>query len=79
MMNESRRIKIIQAINETEKQLIKAEKRYNDTLECIARDEAEGFRVQDDWIIYKENDKQRVDQLKARIKKLDKMLLELVV
>lgn len=74
MTSETKRIKILIAMNETKMLLIKAEKRYNDTLECIARDESEGFTVQDGWITYRESDKKKVDQLKAHIEKLNGML-----
>jgi len=77
MTNEVKKARLIQSINETERDLIKAEKMYNDTLLCIKRDEEEGYRVTQTWLVYCNKDKKKVDCLKAHLEKLNKMLVKM--
>ena len=78
-MNEKAR-RIIQAINETESILKKAEKKYQDTIVCLKMEIAEnGFNkeLNKPWVEYALQDKKAVEGYKAHIERLQNMLAAL--
>lgn len=80
-MNKMNRI--ISAMNETERMLEKAKKKYNDTIICLKMEIAENkelgnpITANKGWIDYANQDKARVKELERHMEKLNGMLLEL--
>jgi exonuclease VII small subunit len=79
MTSKTKRTRIIEAMNETERTLEKARKRYSDSIECLKMEVIQNGKNKSDnkaWIDYCNQDKQRVKELEAHIAKLEKMLAE---
>lgn len=76
--------RILQAMRETEGQLEKATKLYNDSITCLKMDIAENEELGNPksanrcWVDYCNEDKARVKQLQAHLDKLNGMLNDLV-
>ena len=80
MTKETKKERIIQAMNETERMLETAEKRYADSIEALKMDVAKNGndkKANKDWVDYCNKDKERVKAQKMHMEKLEKMLLEL--
>lgn len=72
--------RIIQAINETESLLKKAEKKYQDTIVCLKMEIAENGsnkELNKPWVEYALQDKKVVDGYREHIERLQKMLAAL--
>lgn len=72
--------RIIQAINETESLLKKAEKKYQDTIACLKMEIAENGsnkELNKPWVEYALQDKKNVEGYKAHIERLQNMIAAL--
>jgi len=84
MMNTEKAKRIIQAINETERQLERATKKYNYSIACLKMDIAENAELGNPksanraWVDYCNEDKAEMNRYKAHIDRLAKMLHECV-
>jgi len=80
MTNIEKAKRIIQAINETERQLARATKKYNDSITCLKMDIAESAELGNSkaankaWVDYCNEDKAEMNRYKAHIEKLTVML-----
>ena len=79
MTNETKRARIIHEINETARQLQKAEKRFNNSVQALIMEAVENDTrgSLNDWIDYCYHDKVSVRQKEAHMAKLEKMLSEI--
>ena len=80
MNNTEKAKRIIQTINDTERQLKKAEKKYKDTITVLKMEIAENGSnkaINKPWVEYALQDKKVVDNYKAHIERLQNMLAAL--
>ncbi len=83
MTNAEKAKRIKQAMLETHDQLVKARKRYNDTIKCLKMEIAENKKLGNDlsankaWVDYANQDKARVRELEAHMQRLEKMLKDI--